>query len=561
MAADADRVTNATDEAAQIDPEDVSQEQADELTRAVPPDVAEDEMDTTLNALSTLVSLQSDLRNDLEKLNAQMATLQTTAEKQELLVQIEKHVADLRTTTRNVQEIAAGADITAVRATKEPEFDFQREFFSLLQPAMKEIKDMTSHLREKAEQRDKIAYYSDIMPTTERAVANLERLLVRAEDPQVIGSLEDMLLAWQKQLTFLQSELQAATLQLRKLESSEVSLAEASQGYFKTFFQNRGLYLGEAILVVVLLLVLSRLTQKAMHRWIPGFNDARRSFRVRLLELSNRIVTALLTIIGPMLVFYFNQDWLLLSVGILLLLGIGLTVRHTLPRYWQQIQLFLNVGTVREAERVDIDGMPWLVKQINFYTLLENPTADLTRRVKIDDLVDLRSRPVKKNEPWFPCKYGDWVLLSDGNRGKVIGISQELTQMVQRGGALITYLTQDFLGGSPINLSTNFRIKETIGVSYSPQALTVSSMAETLREHVEKRATDEGYGDQLLNLRVEFEKANTSSLDMVVIADFKGELAEFYNRLRRAIQRWCVEACTENNWEIPFTQITLHGSR
>jgi hypothetical protein len=43
-----------------------------------------------------------------------------------------------------------------------------------------------------------------------------------------------------------------------------------------------------------------------------------------------------------------------------------------------------------------------------------------------------------------------------------------------------------------------------------------------------------------------------------VIADFDGALGDLYNRLRRAIQRWCVEACTEYHWEIPFTQLTLH---
>jgi hypothetical protein len=62
----------------------------------------------------------------------------------------------------------------------------------------------------------------------------------------------------------------------------------------------------------------------------------------------------------------------------------------------------------------------------------------------------------------------------------------------------------------------------------------------------------------LHNLRIEFEKANTSSLDIVVIADFDGALAEIYGRLRRTMQRWCVEACTEHGWEIPFTQLTLH---
>ncbi len=59
---------------------------------------------------------------------------------------------------------------------------------------------------------------------------------------------------------------------------------------------------------------------------------------------------------------------------------------------------------------------------------------------------------------------------------------------------------------------------------------------------------------------MEFALANSSSLDLAVIADFSGELGDLYNRLRRAIQRWFVDACTEYGWEIPFPQMTLHGT-
>jgi len=259
-----------------------------------------------------------------------------------------------------------------------------------------------------------------------------------------------------------------------------------------------------------------------------------------------------------MVVFYVVEDWVLFSLGILLLLGIGLTLRQALPRYWQQIQLFLNIGSVREGERITLDGLPWLVRQINFYSLLENPVAQLSQRVRIVDLVEQKSRPVKKDEPWFPCVRGDWVLLSDGMRGKVTGISQEMVELIERGGAHRTYPTAGFLGLSPRNLTTNFRVKETIGITYSLQKESVTTIPDILKAHVEKRIDDEGYADKLLNLRVEFECANTSSLDIVVIADFDGSVADLYNRLRRAIQRWCVEACTENGWEIPFTQLTLH---
>jgi small-conductance mechanosensitive channel len=186
--------------------------------------------------------------------------------------------------------------------------------------------------------------------------------------------------------------------------------------------------------------------------------------------------------------------------------------------------------------------------------------AEISQRVPITGLVGLKSRPGGPYEPWFPCKRGDWVILSDGVRGKVIGISHEMVQLVERGGAQLTYLTSDFLAKSPRNLATNFRIKETIGISYALQTESTTSIPETLHRWVQARIEQEGYGDKLLNLRVEFEQAGDSSLDLVVIADFKGELGDLYNRLRRAIQRWCVDACTEYGWVIPFPQMTLHGA-
>ena len=143
-------------------------------------------------------------------------------------------------------------------------------------------------------------------------------------------------------------------------------------------------------------------------------------------------------------------------------------------------------------------------------------------------------------------------------RGKVLGITQELVELVARGGAHRTYRTADFLSLSPLNLSRNFRLKETIGISYNLQKDSVTTIPGLLRAFVERRITESGYGEQLLNLRVEFQQANTSSLDLVVIADFDGMLADLYNRLRRSIQGWCVEACTAHHWEIPFTQVTLH---
>ncbi len=342
----------------------------DEPAPAVDTQVSE-----TINTLNSLIGLQGQLRDDIEKLNTRLEAAQGTGDKKEIQAQLDKLDKDLQTTTKNLKEIASGADITSLRATEETKFDFQAELFSLLRPALKEMKEMTIHVRQKSDLKDKIAYYSAKLPVTERAVANITRLLQATDDAVLEKNLQGMLADWNKQLTFMQSELQSAELQLEKLERSEATLAEASQSYLKSFFQARGLYLIEALLVIVGILLISRLSYAAMVRLIPGYRAEHRSFRLRLLDLLHRLATTMLVIIGPMVVFYLVEDWVLFSLGILLLIGLGLTLRHALPRYWQQIQLFLNIGSVREGERIDLDGLPWRVRQINIFSILENPTA------------------------------------------------------------------------------------------------------------------------------------------------------------------------------------------
>ena len=513
-----------------------------------------------LATLRDLVTLQANLKSDIESLNQQLASAQSDSRKQELQQELTELQENLKATERNLENISAGVDLSSLRSQEEQKFNLQEEVFALLKPAIDEMKDMTSRMRQKSDLKERITYYTDRLAIIETALTNIELLQGQAESEQLKATLTAMQENWGKNRAFMQSELQSAQLQLDELMASEASLAEASQSYLKTFFQKRGLYLTEALLVVLLIVLLSRLSYKAMQRYMPGFRKKHRSFRVRLVELLHRIFTILLIVLGPMVVFYIVEDWVLFSLSILLLLGIAWTLRQALPRYWHQIQLFLNIGAVREGERILMEGIPWLVEQINVYCTLVNPVANLSQRVPIDELVDLKSRPCRDEEPWFPCKRDDWVILSDGVRGKVIGISHELVQLVQRGGAQVTYQTGDFLAASPRNLATNFRLKETIGVSYSLQAQSTKEIPERLQAYIQQRIEEEGYGDKMLNLRVEFALANSSSLDITVIADFDGELGDLYNRLRRAIQRWCVDACTEYGWEIPFPQMTLSGA-
>lgn len=518
------------------------------------------DINTTLETLRSFIQLskgqQADIRLQEELIEAEESAAEQTILKQQLAQLKEEQ----RATKRNFREIAAGTDVTVLQVSENEAFNLQEEILALLKPAFEEMRELTARVRQKTALKEKILYYEERLPVIEMVIANISRLLASSTDEELSIALDSSIQNWIKQQTFMQSELQAAEVQLNKLLASEASLTEASQHHLKSFFTKRGLYLFVALLAVLVVILLSRYSYLLMKRLLPGFRARHRSFYIRMVELSHRFATVLFIVLAPMMVFYLVEDWVFFSLGILLLFGFLWTLVRALPLIWRQIHLFLNIGSVREGERIDFEGLPWQVERINLYCDLVNPIAGLSLRVPINDMVALKSRPFDNSEPWFPCMKGDWVILNNGFRGKVTGISPEMVQLIERGGTRITYPTKDFLAQSPRNLATNFRIKEVIGLSYALQAHATSIIPERLHAHITQRVAEIGYRDQLVNLRVEFAQANTSSLDIVVIADFKGQLGDLYNRLRRFIQRWCVEACTENSWEIPFPQLTLHGA-
>ena len=97
------------------------------------------------------------------------------------------------------------------------------------------------------------------------------------------------------------------------------------------------------------------------------------------------------------------------------------------------------------------------------------------------------------------------------------------------------------------------------GLSYDLQAeITTTVPGKTESLSPEKTGRENGYAEDCLSLSVDFLQAGASSLDVVVLADFKGDQAPAYRRIERALAKWCVECCNANNWEIPFPQMTVH---
>ena len=512
----------------------------------------------TLPMLDSMLDHNQHLEQRIREKQAAMAETLSETEKNNLAAELERLDKMLASSRQDFERIATGVDIDLFAEKREAPFNWKDELVSLIKPGIMELKQMTQKARQKSDLKEELSRYQELKPIARQANENLMDLISRTKDLRLKQGLEKLVPEWQGQERQIISRLEITQMQLAEMESEEKSILESSQKSIKQFFKNRGLFLFVALIACIGIVLLLRVAYLFMVKHIPGYQSVYRPFHLRVMDLLYRVVSVLAGLLAVILVFYLFEDWVLLSLAIVFLLGLTWAVKNTVPRFVNQSRLILNIGAVREGERVVYEGVPWLVKKINFFSVLENPDLGQTLRVPIEALMDLTSRPFQKHEPWFPCRKNDWVILSDGTRGGVTSLSHEMVELVLRGGAKKMYQTSDFLGMNPMNLSVNFRLKIGFGISYSLQSIATGRVLEILDAHIRERLAAEDYFESLMNLRVEFAQAGSSSLDLVVIADFDGKMAPLYNRISRAIQRWCTDACTANDWEIPFPQLTVH---
>jgi hypothetical protein len=230
-----------------------------------------------------------------------------------------------------------------------------------------------------------------------------------------------------------------------------------------------------------------------------------------------------------------------------------------LPKLIEQLTLYLNLGAVQEGERVFFDGIPWLVKRLDFYCDLANPVLEGGEfTMPIRELIGLHSRPHAPMEAWFPTLKGDYVRLPGGVacvRTQTPGV----VELEYEGGIRVQYTAAQFFAMAPENLSRGARAQVVFGIGYAHQAEATGAIRETLRDFVREGLTAVLRPEQIVAVDVEILQAGTSSIDYQVECDMTGDAAQLYETVERLLARLCIDACNRYGWDIPYPQLVVHG--
>ncbi|MYM64149.1 hypothetical protein [Pseudomaricurvus sp. HS19] len=514
----------------------------------------------TLLRLQELIDEIHNSKQQVDRLQQQLAEAADESSRERIGQALEKQRLQLQDQVEHFEQIATGAvDLSLFNDTDNKEFSWQSELEEIFRPLLYELKQVTERPRQIEKLRSKIASLNTRLSATGLAIEEILRLQAAIGPGESKTALNDLLQEWQQRQQQLQNDLQLTEFQLQeKLESGE-SKGSAILNGFRNFLSGRGLNLLLALIAFALTFALIRYSSHLLEQRVARGQNKEDRLSARVLHVVLQVLAVVLAIIAALATLYTMGDWLLLTVFCILLLGLVFALRNSLPRYVEEARLLLNLGPVREGERVVYNGLPWRVSRINIYSDLVNPLLSGGRlRLPLREMVQLVSRRWGRDEPWFPCKAGDWLLLPDNTVGQVGMQSPEHVQLLVVGGGTKLYPTTDFLGLAPRNLSHGFAVPVTFGLDYNLQADITRAIPATLQAALNDAIRQTEFGQFVENLFVEFKEAGASSLDLLMVAAFSGEAAPFYLKIGRFLQWTAVDTCNANGWNIPFSQVTVH---
>ena len=537
--------------------------------------VAQDQSEqqgSTPSATVELDSLQATRLDELARLLdrkiAQRDTLRQSlvgadessmSKEREALASAERDIARLRNT---FEIVALGdTDTSLLDIEDEPETDWRQDLVEILDPLVESLKSLTERPRQLAELRDQILINQNRLDVAQQALAELETIPTESLDPVAETRVAELVAKWQDEKEQFEQEQLVSRARLERLTADQQSFFEGIWPATRVFLLGRGLTLIIALVCAALAWAVMRFLWWVFTTHFTTKEQRRNQTWFRLLAYSYYLLNTIVTLLVVLAVLYVREDLLLLALALLLVFGAVLSFRQFLPRYIEEARLLLNLGSVREDERVVYNGLPWQVMSLNLHTVLRNPALDGVLRLPLDVVGTLVSRPVKNNL-WFPSNQGDFVILPDDILGQVRTQTPDLVEIAVRGGMSMTYNTADFYSINLINLSRDktFGVSATFGFDYALQELSLTEIPTALEDEVNTFICEEGYEKHLRSLLVELSTANTSSLDFLIFATFNSKVAGDYYKLQRLLQQACVSVSNKKGWTIPFPQLTIHRS-
>lgn len=453
---------------------------------------------------------------------------------------------------RDFTILVTGIDRYKLFPKEKEKTDWNRELQEVFSPLIVQLKQVTERPRQMEILRSRVGYYEARVPDIKAALQKIRMLkknVTKKETTKQLLILEVSCKQYEKEYL---SKLEAARSQLFELEKSKMSFPQVMDYLLQSVFKQRGtnmLYAAAAFILTFLLCYLFRLFIRKIN---PLNRSARFMFLGNLIDVLLYALSLFMATTVMAIVLYVYGNWLVLGMLVLILLGLIWTARNTLPKFVEQIKLLMGVGPVRQDERISVDGIPYQVMSIGIYSYFENPLLQsATLRFPLKDVVDMRSHPCDRSEPWFPCKEGDYVLM-DGPQPvwRKVVLQTPNVMKLEWFGMVETVQTAAFLKRNILNLSEGpFWVRFELELGYEHRR-EVDAICQKLIEITSSELQDSPFADLLLAPWIDFDDFGDSSLVFRYWVQMRQEAAKSYPAVQRSLKKIALKAANRYDLEI-----------
>lgn len=512
--------------------------------------------------LSTLASLSKSIesyKQNINQLQKQYDKTKNSVQKQEYKQAIEEKSKQLKNAQDSFFVISSNIHIEDKKTDQSGEkknlLDELQDLLTPMIQGLKKISEKPRKIEDLKNQIQELKFHSDELFNGSKRVRAILKSVEDKELKQKLIHVNKEIIDGQKETKI---ELEEKESRLALLMQDKDGILSSASIALRDFISTKGRNISISLLVFILILWGLLYLKKYFFKII--FYNQKIDWLKKSFNGVYNLATALLAFSGAVSSLYLLNDWVLVTVTLIVFSALLWSLKNYAPKFITEAKTIFNLGAVREGERVLWKDLPWRIESLGVYSILVNPRLQGGRfRVQIGELIPLQSRPMDPHEHLFPSKVGDWIELSNGEFGQVLLQTPEHVLIHTKKNEKRYYKTSDFLSLMPINLSDGFGIITVFGIDYRHQQLVTTEVIQKVKQELPQLFSlpmipKAAFEDML----VEFESAAESSLNLWIKLSFPGEFACFKLKIKREIQRCLVEICNNNQYVIPFNQLSVH---
>ena len=524
-----------------------------------------EEPQTTEGIILERYSDLSSLNNSINNLSSQINTKKIELEKEHnenRKIKIESEISQLKNKLNSAKKAFANTvtDINLFTeensSSKSQERDALKELQQLILPYIDSFKNATKAPRQIEKLRNNIENINLEDSQAEEAIQNITKIESLEQFKDMRENIEASKQMIQRVIDENKILKNAYTRDLNKALKGKISIFAIADILHK-FFTTKGKNLLIAVGIGFLVAFIFKWFKKILLNLKFFVNDQRKLKKA--FNALYGVIVGVISVFAGMITLFILNDWFLFSLGLLILIISFWSLKTYLPKFLIEIKLILNLGYVKEGQRIVWNNCPWIVKKLGMSVQLENEYLDSRVTIlPLREILNLYSRPVIKEEQLFPSKKGDVVLLSNNTYGKVLVQTSENVVISISSTLQKTFSIQEYLSLKPQNFSNGFQINIILSLDYKHKQ-NIFEIEDILRRELTELIQNNTQfpAKYFKSMIVEFKEPTTHSLDFIVCADFLGALAFDYSKLCRFINAMLVKICNKHDLSIPSQQLKV----